>query len=609
MAESRRSRVAVLVALLAVTAWTYWGALRNPFHFDDALFLQSPQIAVPGDPWYLLKPAQARQLTNLTFYWNYRIGAMAPAGYHLVNWLLHLANVLAVYFFARLLILRKPEFFDSWMQQWLPAAAAGIFALHPVQTESVNYAYQRSTLLAAFFALLSMNSFLQAQRSPRRKIWLALSACFFFMAAVSKESAWVLPLMWAALVWGESEDFRSFRRSLLRLRWFAVFLVLAALGALWTLYSLWSRGERNAGLALMDGSFNYLLAQIQVLATYLRLILIPTGLSIDYDFHPFPALSPYGIFCLLLLAALLALAALVRGRSPFISFLILAFFIFLVPTSSIIPSNDLLFIHRLYLPMIAAASLMAWAILFAVSWVVGAARPRAAVAALAVCLTLGCFAVVSKTRTRVWGDNILLWQDAVAKAPGKARTHYNLGVACLETDRERARRELLKTVELDPKHAAALYNLGWIAQVEADYDSARRYYRSAIQADPGTWQAHHNLGNLCILQGDLQGGAREFEETIRLRADYWPAYLNLAGIQLQIGDTAAALRTIQNLKQIRWDLLEARYLSALALVQEARYGEADGELRFISEHDAGGAYRDRIEALRGRFPARPGASK
>lgn len=605
MAESRTLPSVGLALLLAVGVWTFRGTLRNPFHFDDALFLQSPQVAEPGDPWYLLKPTQARLLTYLTFYGNYRLGGTSPFGYHLVNLLLHLANVVGLYFFAALLIRHRPGSFTPWLQRWLPLAAAGIFALHPVQTEPVNYVYQRSTLLAAGFTLLSMNSFLLAQRSRSRHAWLAVSSLAFCLAASSKESALILPLVWAALVWAESGGFPTLRQFLLRYRWIAAVSALAAAGAVWILYHLWSRGERNAGFALMDSSLKYLWAQIQVLSTYLRLLIWPMGLSIDHDFRPAPATSPYAWICLLALVCIVCVAVLIRRRNAMIAFLILAFLIFLAPTSSIVPSRDLLFEHRLYVPMTAAAILMAWTMFAAVSLLFKASRSRVAVSCLSVCLLLAVYAVLSERRTYIWGHNIRLWEDAVAKAPLKARAHYNLGIACLDSDRDRSRQELHKTVELDPSYAAAWYNLGWLAQVEGTYEAAKDYYRRALEADPKTWQARHNLGNLDILQGSLQEAMAEFQETIRLRPDYWPAYLNLATVQLQTGDSRSALQTLQSLKQLRWDLLEARYLSAFALVREARFREAEADLRYLTEHDSAGSYRDRIRSLRGQFPIQP----
>jgi Tfp pilus assembly protein PilF len=383
--------------------------------------------------------------------------------------------------------------------------------------------------------------------------------------------------------------------------------VPAALCVVWVAYSLWSRSAGTDIPAQASRALAYLTAQAQVFATYARMLVLPAGLSVDHDFRPAPAASLYFVLCLMELAGFLAIAVVARRRLPLLSFLVLMFFILLAPTSSIVPSGDLLFEHRLYLPMIPFAIVAAWGILAAVRRLFASGRLRIAVSCLCGCLLLGALAEASRRRTYVWGDGVRLWSDAVAKAPRKARTHYNLAIAYLDRDRQAARRELLATLELEPRHAPALYNLGRIAQSEQSYDAAAGWYRRAIRADPGTWQAHHNLGNLETLKGNAGEAMREFEEAIRLRPDDWPAYLNLAGLQAQGRDFPAALRTLGILKNVRWDLPEARYLNAYILASQARYGEAESELRFIEEHDPQGNYRTRIRELRGRFPA--GASR
>jgi Tfp pilus assembly protein PilF len=602
LGANRKPILVGLTLLLGVTLWAFWGSLKSPFHFDDNLFLQSTQVTEPGNFWFLLKPAQTRQLTYLTFYWNYRLGKTHPAGYHLVNLLLHLANVVALYLFAKLLVRRRPESFDPKVQRWLPVAAAGVFALHPVQAEAVNYVYQRSTLLAAFFTLLAIDSYLWSEVTHYRRGWLGISGVCFFLAVTAKESALALPLIWLAFLWTEAADFGTFRRFLSHWRWIVALLVLAVAGAAWPLYNLYLQGEGPPGPALTGNPLRYLLAQTQVLATYLRILLWPAGLSIDHDFQPAAPVSLYALLCLLLPACILVAGALVRRRNPTLAFLMLAFLIFLAPTSSIVPSSDLIFEHRLYLPMTAGAILIAWVIFQALSCLARTERRRLVYTLSCFCLLLGIYAESSQRRTYVWRDDVRLWEDAVTKAPRKARAHYNLGVAYLDRDRKKAREEFLRTVTLDPQHAEALYNLGWLAQTDGAYDAARRYYQAAIQADPDTWQAHQNLGNLDVLQGDSRAGMAEFQETIRLHADYWPAYLNLATLQLQRSEPRAAMETLSKLIGLRSDLLEARYLKAHALIQAGRFLEAEQELRFVAARDSGGTYRHRIAELRNRFP-------
>src|SRR5205809_847666 len=140
-----RLRTLSLLALLALTSWVYWGSLAHPFHFDDTLFLQSAQVTEATNVWGILDPAQGRQITYLTFFLNYRLGGTDPSGYHLVNLLLHLANVAAVFFLSGILA-QEPQNGGEAFNRWLPLAAAGVVALPPFPSGTAKYMAQRSGL-------------------------------------------------------------------------------------------------------------------------------------------------------------------------------------------------------------------------------------------------------------------------------------------------------------------------------------------------------------------------------------------------------------------------------------------------------------------------------
>jgi Flp pilus assembly protein TadD len=590
------SEIAVLTVL---TLWSGWGVLHNPFHFDDALFLQSAQVTEPRGPFFLLQPAQSRQLTYLTFYWNYQAGQANPFGYHLVNLLLHLANVLGVYLFASLLIAKAPDAPSGRTWLWIPLTSAALFAVHPIQSEAVNYAYQRSTLLAGFFSLLSMNAWLLCRRAGRPWLLRAVAVTAFVLAVASKESALVLPGIWALCVWIHADDWRSFRAWLFASwRAWVPLAVAITVGLAWLLSNLRSTGEQTIGLPLTYESLRYLLCQAQVFATYLRMLVWPAGLSVDHDFRAAPLLSLYSILCIGLVAGILAVLLRFRRVSPTPCFLAGSFLILLAPTSSVVPSADLLFEHRLYLPMIAGSVLLAWGGVILVLYGTSFGRLRRVVWIACVVLVVGTCAFMFRQRSRIWGDNVRLWEDAVSKAPWNARAHYNLGVSLVGTDPERARDAFLEAVELKPRYAAALYNLGWLAQKAGRFEPAVEYYRRTLDADPLHWQAYQNLGNLSALRGSLRDALREYREVIRIRPDYWPAYQSLAGVQVQLGDFMEALSTLRTLQELNPDSLEARYLRAYVLAAEGETTEAEREIAFVAARDMDGAYRERLEELR-----------
>jgi protein O-mannosyl-transferase len=599
-----RWRAAEIVPLLVVTLWAYWGCLKSPFHFDDALFLASPQVTEPGDPLFLLKPSQSRQLAYLSLFMNYRLGGRNPAGYHLFNLIVHLANAFGIYLLVRILCAGKSDLSDAMIRRWLPLTAAGIFALHPIQSQAVNYIYQRSTLLAAFFTVAAMCAFVWSEQARRRGPFLLLAAIFFILATASKESALVLPVVLLAYVWCYQKERTPLGSSRAVRRFLAALGAVSVGGAAYILYNLYRFGDRTMGL-LQSGPLRYLVSQVTVLVTYLRLVLWPAGLSVDHDFTAVSPRSSYFWFCALLLITLLAVAARLRNRLPSTSFLVLAFFIFLAPTSSFIPSADLMFEHRLYLPMITGSIVLALTLIAVVGSILKTSRWRETAFAICALLLLAGYAAASKKRTFLWGDNVRLWTDAVMKAPGKARVRYNLGVSYLAVDRGRARSEFLRTLELRPDHAAAMYNLGWLEQTEGRFESARRYYRAALKVDASNWQAHHNLGNLAVLEGNLAEAVAEFRETIRLKPEYWPARLTVATLQLQQKDYGSARVLLERLKSEKPDVLEIRYLLSYALVGDKRFAEAEEELRLLASNDRDGRYKGRIEELRRVMTAKP----
>ncbi len=594
---------ALLALLLLITIWTYWGVRSSPFHFDDALFLQSPQVTAPGNAWYMLRPSQSRQLTYLSFYWNYRLCGTRPEGYHVFNLFLHCLNVLGVYILTLLLCRLKGTNSED-PNRWLPIVAAGIFALHPVQTEAVNYIYQRSSLLAAFFSLAALIAFLLSTRSDRPGLFGVQAAVFAILAALCKETALIVPALMLLITWIYSSA--AFNRVVQRARTLALVLALVMLsGAGWVLYSLLRKGEQTVGLGLMRQSLVYFVSQAQVLASYLRLMLWPSGLVIDHAFTPAPPLSAYSLLCWLLVIALLSSFIAIRRVAPEVAFWGLSFFILLLPSSTIIPSADMMFEHRLYLPMATASALLAW-LLFQICRVAVKQRRSSTAMRLALAaVALTACAVLSRQRTYVWGDNIRLWSDAAAKVPSNARAHYNLGVAYLEVDRQAARGEFERVLALQPRHAQALYNLGWLEQAAGRIDSARRYFEEALRADAGEWQAHQSLANLDILQGRTGEAIVEYEAAIRLKPDNRPAYLSLAALQIQSGNLRGALSTLQTLIVIEPDLLEARYLRAYALTADHRRPEAEEEIRFITSHDRAGTYAQRISDLKKYLDSSP----
>jgi tetratricopeptide (TPR) repeat protein len=407
-------------------------------------------------------PAMIRPVLNLTFLLDRHLYGESPAGYHLLNVLLHGANGLLVYAIAsravsRLEVPRAERF------QRLPFWTALLFLLHPIQTETVTYVSGRATGLMSCFYLLAFYLFVRSSEGalPSRRFWAGyVGALFsFVLALLAKEAAVTLPI--ALLLWCAVFPLPGAqgRRGAWRLHLPFWVLLLLALGAGWA----HARYVYLARLSLeIRPLYDNAITQVNAVAYALTLFFLPARLNFDHDLAEFHSFFPWPIpLAALVLGALLAVALAMLRRAPFLAFGILWFFLQILPANSVVPRYDILSERNLYLPaagiflalaalgLSAAAQLRAWS-------------PRVALPAFTVgtVLVLAALLVTTVSRNRIYRDPVTFWTDAVRQSPRKARTHNNLGYAYFEAgDLDRSIDEFRAALALDRDLASAQRNL------------------------------------------------------------------------------------------------------------------------------------------------------
>jgi Flp pilus assembly protein TadD len=250
---------------------------------------------------------------------------------------------------------------------------------------------------------------------------------------------------------------------------------------------------------------------------------------------------------------------------------ILSFFILLAPTSSIVPSADAAFEHRLYLPMLAFA-------VFAASLL--AILPRRSVLIVPV---LALFVVLTIQRANVWASDVTLWEDTVKKAPGKARAWFNLGGAQMKVNPEQARLAFNRALSLEPFFPAVYYNLGVIEQEQANFSQAITFYQKAIEQDETYWPAWNNIGNTLVTLGQRERAILSFENVLRLNPDYWPVQYNIAILHVQGSRFELAIPKLRIVLDWRPDFKDARNLLGVCLSKMGKQAEAEQEWKQVRE--------------------------
>ena len=442
------------IVLCAITVAVYFGAFVGAFHYDDSLtvldnpHLESWQIFV-GHLDHMVRPVL--YATFLLDHWLY---GTAPVGYHLLNVLLHLGSGLLIYRILTSVVSddRSP----------VPFLTALVFLIHPIATETVTYISGRASGLMAFFYLLAFFFYNKASEQPenvkaRRRYLLAAVAAFLF-AIGSKETAVTLPLI--LLLW--DVIIRRLKGRFLHLARHAPFWIVVVLAVAWA----WGH-PRYTALAQFSLDirplWDNLLSEFHALSYALGLFFTPWNQNFDHDLPVFHSPTQWPLpFDLVLVVGAVVVSILLVRRLPLVSFGLAWFLIQLLPTT-IIPRNDLLSERNLYLPVIGlllAIVSLGWHL---VQWLLVIVRRPAlvrigsAVLATALIVVLCLF---TYQRNLLYRDRVLLWSDAVAKSPNKARPHNNLGRAyALQGDWDRAIEEFRTAARLDPDFIIARQNL------------------------------------------------------------------------------------------------------------------------------------------------------
>ena len=573
-----------LLLIVSLGFLAYSNTFHSPFQWDDIKQVIANPVIKDLDNFTARTKGfeynPRRFVGYLTFALNYHFGGSGLVGYHAVNLLIHLTNAILVYFLV-IMTFRTPYFVSEKAEVRSEEAEAGrirsevsngkaddlsgryspfiiqnshlialfsalLFVLHPIQTQAVTYVVQRFASLAALFYLLSLVMYIKGRLGARgegqgtedevkTKVSIAnrLSpvACYLLsllsavLAMMTKEIAFTLPVMIILF------DVAFFRSSLKRR---LLFLVPIALILVIVLISVFSGGKSLADL-LSDTSevtrlqthmsrWDYLMTQLRVITTYIRLILFPINQNFDYDYPIEHSLfTPPVFFSFLFLLALFGLAVYLFFRSRFIAFGILWFFIALSIESSIIPIVDVIFEHRIYLPSVGLLAGITTGV-FIVSHRFKMDRLGLAVLVLAVLLLSGA----TYARNTVWMSKISLWEDVVRKSPGKARAHSNLGVFyCDEGDLDKGGREFQTALEIDPGYPDAHYNLGTVYLESGRMDEALREFQTTIKLKPDYADAHNDLGTIYERRGLVEDAIREYQTALRINPDYVPARKNL----------------------------------------------------------------------------------
>jgi hypothetical protein len=445
MMSDRQCRWLTAALLCLLVSIAFANGVNGSFQFDDWEVIVADSRVQSLRAWWASMPG-IRSVLKLSYAINHQLGAGA-AGFRLTNIVLHGLN--SVLLLAVLRRLGTQLMFASPATAELAAMTATVvFAVHPVQTESVVYISGRSNVLMALFSLATLYAWLRAgrERGRWRAAWVAACLAALLLASASKETALITPLaLW--LCWSclpLTTQVRAPQPWLPTL--FAVALGVIALVLLPYRYFL------DVSLA-KRGMFENLTVQVHAIWYLMGQLLDFGRLNADPDLPAIVSLTPQTIWRALVLGVGIALGLASLRKRPAFAFGVLWFFVWLAPTNSVVARLDVVNDRQLYLAIAGPGWLSGLAL---AALLRGRSRrwTNAAVFLLAGVLVGGTVA-----RNRVYANEVVFWEDVLKKSPRNARAANNLGMAyAQDCQRQAALRAFQLAEQLDANAYRAKVN-------------------------------------------------------------------------------------------------------------------------------------------------------
>jgi len=543
--------------LVAATLALYNPVIHHPFvNFDDDRYVTDNTHVRAGLHWETVKwaftsfdEANWHPLTWISHSLDWQLFGQNPAGHHYVNVLLHALNAVLLFW-----VLWRAT--GSTARSWTVAA---LFALHPINVESVAWVAERKSVLSMLFLLLALCAYGWYVRRPSTGRYAAVAALF---ASGLMAKPMVITFPFLLLLW----DYWPLQRA----QNFATLALekvpLVALSAASAVVTMKAQRAGNAVGSMVEYPIAMRLENAVIsYARYLGKAAWPSGLSPQYP-YPEGALRWEAVGAFVLLLAITVVVCTAGKQRRYLTVGWLWFLGTLVPMIGLVQVGSQAMADRYaYLPFIGLFIVICWGI-------ADLAGGKIALAT-ASCLALAALSAATYRQINYWSNNVNLWSHAVAVTQGSFIAEDNLGGALLTEGREEeAMAHFRAAAALDAADPMSRLNLAAYAQRQGHPQEAVDQYAKVLTMtrDPRLRAtAFSDMGYALRDLGDSEHAKASFRAAVNLRPRTLRAWLGLGLTEQKSGNYAEAVRDYAQVLTIQqWDL--GYFLLARALQQDGK---------------------------------------
>lgn len=556
---------AVLVGILFLTLIAYSHTIGFQFtnwdddiHVTENMTVQELSARSIADSFLPSTKYMYHPLTMISYMIDWSISHGAPWSFHMTNVALHCANIIILFFVLRRLNLPKTVLNFCLI----------LFALHPLQSESVAWISARKELLYAMFYLLSLLGYLQWKKSLSF-VYLFVSFVCFILSLLSKPTAVTLPvvIIAATIVY----DRTSIRSTLISLIPF--FIVMAG-------FSLFLIQTNTPQSILPFETYTWtqrIFFIVYGLAFYLWKAAYPVFLSACYGYPPYDIPISYFVMTGVVVISALTILIVSRERRNTIAGLLL-YGVLISPVLQIIPFTNASFVadRYAYLPIVGIGLFFGYGVRSIIERIQDQGSIELLLKKFMLLFITVCLFLVSYERTFIWKESVSLFTDVIGKKPDLALAYGNRGNALIaKGDYAGAIADLNQMLLLQPNNGKALYNQGNAYSQLGKYAIAIENYSSAIRNGFTNSAIFYNRGIALYKTGSIDEALMSLHQALAIDSRYVGALYTIGYIQLHDkDDPVAALKFLDSTIHVNPADGNAYYYRAEANLAVYRYGEA-----------------------------------
>lgn len=548
-----QNRNIVIIVLSLLVLAVYWQVQSHEFiAFDDHLYVtenfriqQGISIGTVAGTFRDVHTGHWHPLTMISHMVDWSLFGDNAGGHHWVNVVFHLFNTILLFLL----------FHTMTGALWRSALVAALFAIHPMNVESVAWVAERKNVLSTFFWLLTMLSYVRYVRAPDWKRYLPVFICFV-LGLMSKPMLVTLPFVLLLMdYWPlqrtqidyheEEKNFKSndaiFRQtwSFLIIEKIPLFLI-NVLSMVLTVYAAKSV-HTLAGFekySLLERISNALVSY----GLYIRKLIWPVDLSVFYPYNTIPI--SWALFAALFLLGVTVFVFIFYKKYPHLIIGWLFYLGTLVPVIGFVQVGKQSMADRyVYIPFIGLFIMIAWSLPIM--------KKTRTLTAVAVTGVLMLFTVTSYQYVGLWENTVLLFEDIIRHNPKNHFAYNILGLAAMDRgEYGNALNSFRVALKIKPNFDPAYINAGSIFLNLGNYNQAIDCYKKAVLINDLLPENHNNLGVALMLTGDFNGGVASFKKALSLRPDYISALNNLGAAQTQMGNVEEALLCYQQVLKL-----------------------------------------------------------